>query len=84
MSSGLINRYAQVSKKPLLEVEKEWRTIKREHRENGRKKDYDSCIKTLRERLGLKLSEGRQAYLRGDAPVEILAEATDFALIKEE
>jgi hypothetical protein len=84
MSSGLINRYAQVSKKPLLEVEKEWRTIKREHRESGRKKDYDSCIKTLRERLGLKLSEGRRAYLRGDALVEILAETPEFALIQVE
>jgi hypothetical protein len=84
MSSGLINRYAQVSKKPLLEVEKEWRTIKREHRESGRKKDYDSCIKTLRERLGLKLTEGRQAYLRGDAAVEILAETPEFALIQVE
>jgi hypothetical protein len=84
MSSGLINRYAQVSKKPLLEVEKEWRTIKREHRESGRKKDYDSCIKTLRERLGLKLSEGREAYLRGDALVEILAETPEFALIQVE
>ena len=84
MSSGLINRYAQVSKKPLLEVEKEWRTIKREHRESGRKKDYDSCIKTLRERLGLKLSEGRRAYLNGDALVEILAETPEFALIQVE
>lgn len=84
MSSGLINRYAQVSKKPLLEVEREWRTIKREHRESGRKKDYDSCVKTLRERLGLKLSEGRTAYLRGDAPVEILAETPEFALIQVE
>jgi hypothetical protein len=84
MSSGLINRYALVSKKPLLEVEKEWRAIKREHRESGRKKDYDSCIKTLRERLGLKLSEGRTAYLRGDAAVEILAETPEFALIQVE
>jgi hypothetical protein len=84
MSSGLINRYAQVSKKPLLEVEKEWRAIKREHRESGRKKDYDSCIKTLRERLGLKLSEGRTAYLRGDALVEILAETPEFALVQVE
>src|ERR1700758_965211 len=82
MASGLINRYAAVSKKPLLEVEKVWRTIKREHRESGRKKDYDSCIKTLRERLGLKPSEGRQAYLRGDALVEILAETPEFALIQ--
>jgi hypothetical protein len=84
MSSGLINRYAQVSKKPLQEVEKEWRTIKHEHRESGRKKDYDSCIKTLRERLGLRLAEGRRAYLGGDALVEILAETPEFALIQVE
>jgi hypothetical protein len=84
MSSGLINRYALVSNRPLVEVEKEWRTIKREHRESGRKKDYDSCVKTLRERLGLKLSEGRTAYLRGDAAVEILAETPEFALIQVE
>jgi hypothetical protein len=64
-------------------VEQLWRTIKKQYRENGRKRDYDGCVKTLRERLGLKLGEGRQAYF-GDAVVEVLGETPDFALIQVE
>lgn len=84
MASGLISRYAQVSGKPLLEVEKEWRTIKREFKDSGRKKEYDGCVRQLRERLGIKLTEGRRAYLLGDAAVEILSETPEYALVQVE
>jgi hypothetical protein len=84
MSSGLINRYSAVSGKPIVEIEKAWRTIKREFTDNGKKKDYNGCIRELRERLGIKLSEGRQAFLYGTASVEVLAETPDWALVQVE
>jgi hypothetical protein len=84
MSSGLIQRYAAVSGKPVTEVERSWRHIKRTFKANGRKREYDSCVKKLRENLGLKPGAGRVAYLNGVTPVKILAETPDYALVQIE
>ena len=81
MSSGLIVRYAAVSGKPVREIEKRWRNIKRSFTENGRKREYDSCVKKLRESLGLKPGAARTAYLNGTTEVKILAETPDYALV---
>lgn len=81
MSSGLITRYAQVTGKPLPVVERLWRDIKREFNANGCKKEYDSCVRKLRERLNIKRNEGRTAYLN-EAPVTILSETPEWALIQ--
>lgn len=84
MSSGLIVRYAAVSGKPVREIEKRWRNIKRSFTENGRKREYDSCVKKLRESLGLKPGAARTAYLNGTTEVKILAETPDYALVSIE
>lgn len=82
MSSGLIKRYADLSQRSIVEVEKEWRTLKREFNDSGRKGEYDAIVKKLRERLGLKMKEGRTAYLNGEAEVEILSETPQYVLVR--
>jgi hypothetical protein len=84
MASGLIQRYAAVSGKPVQDVERTWRAIKRSFRADGRKREYDGCVKKLRESLGLKPGAGRRAYLNGSTQVKILAETPDYALVQVE
>ena len=84
MSSGLINRYSAVSGKSIVEVEKAWRVIKREFTDKGDKKNYNGCIRELRERLGIKINEGRAAFLYGKSLCEVLSETNTWALVQVE
>ena len=81
MTSNLVKRYSQLSNKPIEEVEKLWRTCKKESSNQGRKNDWVNCVKLLQEKLNVPAEECILVYFDG-AKAELLSETPSYALIK--
>jgi hypothetical protein len=81
VASPLVNRYADLAKKPLDEVEGFWRAAKKRANESGRKGHWPTVLGFFKESLNLSEADGRLVYFH-EAPAEILAETPSFALIR--
>jgi hypothetical protein len=81
MSSFLVNRYADLSKRPLSEVEACWRTAKRQANESGKKSHWPTILALFKQSLNLNEADGRLVYFH-DVPAEIVAETPGYALIR--